>query len=96
MATLRYWPLQIPINFVVLDWETQDFFKDLDRSQLSQREMEVLKLIVSGKSNQEIANTLQIAVSTAKTHVRKILETLDAKDRTQAAVKAIHLLEQHA
>ncbi|MBI2996754.1 MAG: response regulator transcription factor [Candidatus Melainabacteria bacterium] len=56
---------------------------------LSDREFEVLKLIVDGKSNQEIADKLFITLATVKTHVRSILNKLSVDDRTQAAVKAM-------
>ncbi len=56
---------------------------------LSPRELEVLKLIVEGLSNQEIADKLIISLATAKTHVRNILNKLAVDDRTQAAVHAM-------
>lgn len=56
---------------------------------LSDRELEVLKLIVDGKSNQEIADKLFVTLATVKTHVRSILNKLSVDDRTQAAVKAM-------
>ncbi len=56
---------------------------------LSEREMEVLQMIVDGKSNQEIAQILFLSLATAKSHVRNILTKLCVDDRTQAAVKAM-------
>ena len=56
---------------------------------LTQRELEVLELIVEGASNAEIAQKLYITVGTVKTHVRNILNKLCADDRTQAAVRAL-------
>jgi two-component system response regulator DegU len=56
---------------------------------LTQRELEVLQLIVNGKSNREIADTLIISEKTVKNHVTNILRKLDLSDRTQAAVFAI-------
>ena len=56
---------------------------------LSERELEVLKLIVDGKSNQDIAGKLFVTLATVKTHVRSILNKLSVDDRTQAAVKAM-------
>lgn len=58
-------------------------------SNLTQREYEVLRLIVDGKSNQEIAGELCISEHTAKAHVCNIIQKLVVDDRTQAAVKAI-------
>ena len=56
---------------------------------MTEREYEVLKLIVDGKSNQEIATTLNISEHTAKAHVCNIIQKLLVDDRTQVAVKAI-------
>ena len=59
------------------------------KSQLTEREIEVLKLLVQGKSNTEIAKELIVSVHTAKAHVCSILQKLCVDDRVQAAVKAI-------
>lgn len=56
---------------------------------LTDRELEVLELIVAGCSNAEIAERLYITVGTVKTHVCHILNKLSADDRTQAAVRAL-------
>lgn len=56
---------------------------------LSEREMTILKLIVEGKSNTEIAEKVSISPHTAKSHVCKILTKLSVTDRVQAAVKAV-------
>jgi DNA-binding NarL/FixJ family response regulator len=56
---------------------------------LTERELEVLQLIVEGCSNAVIAEKLYITVGTVKTHVRNILNKLCADDRTQAAVRAL-------
>lgn len=56
---------------------------------LSERELEVLQLIVEGLSNAAIAERLYITVGTVKTHVRNLLNKLCADDRTQAAVMAL-------
>ena len=58
-------------------------------ARLSQREIEVLNLVVEGLSNQEIAEKLFLSVETIKTHMRHIMEKLAVSDRTQAAVKAM-------
>lgn len=55
---------------------------------LTEREYEVLLLMAKGKSNQEIANDLFIALKTVKTHVSNILSKLDVQDRTQAVIYA--------
>ena len=58
-------------------------------SNLTEREYEVLKLVVDGKSNPEIAKILNISEHTSKAHVCNIIQKLVVDDRTQAAVKAI-------
>lgn len=63
-------------------------FKE-QHSNLTQREYEVLKLVVDGKSNMEIAKELTISEHTAKAHVCNIIQKLVVDDRTQAAVKAL-------
>lgn len=57
--------------------------------QLSQRELEVLKLMVEGFSNPEIATRLYLSPNTIKTHVRGIMNKLAVDDRVQAAVVAL-------
>jgi DNA-binding NarL/FixJ family response regulator len=55
---------------------------------LSDRELEILRLIADGASNREIAETLFLAEGTVKNHVTNILGKLGVRDRTQAALKA--------
>src|SRR5262249_41648224 len=61
----------------------------IPNSELTAREMEILTLIVKGRSNKEIGAELQIAEGTVKNHVLKILDKLGVTDRTQAATAAI-------
>jgi two-component system, NarL family, response regulator LiaR len=56
---------------------------------LSERELDVLRLVVDGMSNQEISERLSISPETVKTHMKHILDKLSVSDRTQAAVKAL-------
>ncbi len=56
---------------------------------LTERELEVLQLIVDGHNNIEIAGKLYITVGTVKTHVRNVLKKLYVSDRTQAAIRAL-------
>ena len=56
------------------------------QAHLSARELEVLGLIATGKSNNDIADKLFISIRTVKFHVSSILFKLDAKNRTQAAL----------
>ena len=60
-----------------------------NHSNLTQREYEVLKLVVDGQSNSQIAKTLTISEHTAKAHVCNIIQKLVVDDRTQSAVKAL-------
>jgi two-component system NarL family response regulator len=59
------------------------------QSQLSAREIEVLRLLVSGRRNREIASALSITEGTVKLHVSSILEKLGAEDRTEAVTVAL-------
>jgi DNA-binding NarL/FixJ family response regulator len=56
---------------------------------LTSRELEVLKLIVAGKSNKEIGKDLFISEATVKTHINNLLSKLGVTDRTQAATTAL-------
>jgi DNA-binding NarL/FixJ family response regulator len=58
-------------------------------SELSARELEVLNLLVGGKSNKDIAQLLGITEATVKSHVSAILMRLNVEDRTQAVVTAL-------
>jgi DNA-binding NarL/FixJ family response regulator len=60
-------------------------------TQLTPRQQDVLRLIVLGQTNREIAETLSLTVSTVKTHVEQVIGKLGVSDRTQAAVRAIEL-----
>ncbi len=59
------------------------------REALTERELEVLKLLAGGASNKGIAQTLDIAEATVKSHVSNLLGKLDLKSRTQAALYAL-------
>ncbi len=58
---------------------------------LSERELDILRLLSQGASNKEIADRLVITVGTVKNHVTNILAKLGVRDRTQAALKAKEL-----
>jgi DNA-binding NarL/FixJ family response regulator len=60
-----------------------------EKPLLTERELEVLKLLVDGNSNAEIAKKLVVSIHTAKAHVCSILQKLSVDDRTQAAIKAL-------
>ena len=59
------------------------------QNSLTQREQEILALVAAGKTNQEIAELLHIATGTVRVHVHAMLQKLEVRDRTQAAVLAI-------
>jgi DNA-binding NarL/FixJ family response regulator len=58
---------------------------------LTEREIEVLRLLAQGRANKEIARALQIGEKTVKTHVSNILAKLGVQSRTQAALYAVHI-----
>ncbi|WML49888.1 response regulator transcription factor [Neobacillus sp. PS3-34] len=60
----------------------------LPHEELTGRELEILLLMAEGKTNQEIADVLFIALKTVKTHVSNILSKLQVQDRTQAVIYA--------
>ena len=66
--------------------------RDTDKDKmelLTDREVEVLKLVAEGKFNKEIAGQLNISERTVKNHISNIFKKIDVSDRTQAAVFAI-------
>ncbi|WP_198172257.1 response regulator transcription factor [Flavobacterium profundi] len=63
----------------------------IEKLELSARELEILDLMAQGNSNQEIANSIFVSLSTVKTHNQNIFEKLDVKRRTQAIEKAKRL-----
>jgi LuxR family maltose regulon positive regulatory protein len=65
--------------------------RDSLREPLSERELEVLRLVTAGLSNSEIAEELIIAVSTVKSHINHIFGKLEVESRTQAVAKAQEL-----
>lgn len=69
--------------------ELELFLDEKNFKPLTDREIEVLQLVVEGKSNTEIAKELIVSVHTAKAHVCSILQKMSVDDRVQAAVKAV-------
>jgi DNA-binding NarL/FixJ family response regulator len=59
------------------------------KEDLTERELEVIRLVAEGLSNQEIAGKLTISEKTVKTHISNILGKLALSDRTQLAIYAI-------
>lgn len=65
--------------------------KNLEKTGISKREMDVLELIAQGLSNQEIADRLFVSINTVKTHSSNLFMKLDVKRRTEAIQKARQL-----
>ena len=89
-------PTSATLNTTAVTDETQsitavaeEYQQLIETYPLTDRELEVLELIVGGCSNAEISAKLYITVGTVKTHVCHILNKLCADDRTQAAVRAL-------
>lgn len=78
---------KVPRNVAIEEWLVLNH--ENIKTPLTSREFEVLKQIVLGKSNTEIAKELFISVHTVKAHVSSLLEKLFVEDRVQVAVKAI-------
>ncbi|ERN40664.1 two component transcriptional regulator, LuxR family [Rubidibacter lacunae KORDI 51-2] len=78
-----------PKRTVEIEAADPEYEQMVEAYPLTERELEVLQLIVEGASNALIAERLYITVGTVKTHVRNILNKLCADDRTQAAVRAL-------
>jgi DNA-binding NarL/FixJ family response regulator len=76
-------------HLVAITAAEPEYNQIIEAYPLTERELEVLQLIVDGCSNAVIAEKLFITVGTVKTHVRNILNKLCADDRTQAAVRAL-------
>ncbi len=67
----------------------------METNNLTEREMEVLLILNQGKTNPEIAETLNISIHTAKAHILSIINKLHARNRTHAAVIGVKLLENY-
>lgn len=65
------------------------FHERILRKDLSTRELEVLRLIVAGRSNKEIARDLAIGEESVKSYLKSVFQKLGVADRTQAAIEAI-------
>jgi DNA-binding CsgD family transcriptional regulator len=76
--------VRVPDDFVFNETE-------VNKLGISKRELEVLQLMATGLSNQEIANQLFVSLHTIKTHSSKLFEKMDVKRRTQAVEKAKRL-----
>jgi len=75
----------------VLKAATSNDLRHAGESDLSGREMEVLACLAQGKTTNQIASELFISENTVKTHVRHILEKLEASNRAEAVSKATQM-----
>lgn len=78
-----------PVLLDQLSHEQLSTFADPNIEPLSERELDILKLIAGGYSNKEIADTVFLAQGTVKNHVSNILAKLKTRDRTRAVLKAL-------
>lgn len=76
-------------NTIEIKGVSPEYEEIVEKAGLTEREIEILQLIVRGYSNAEIAEALYVTVGTIKTHVRHILNKLCVDDRTHAAVLAL-------
>jgi two-component system NarL family response regulator len=58
---------------------------------LTEREVELLRLLAAGRSNKDIAQTLSLSENTVKYHIKNILQKLDVHNRTEAAAHAVRI-----
>lgn len=63
--------------------------KPANEVALTERELDIVRLVGTGKTNKEIAQQLYLSVGTVKNHVTNILQQLDLRDRTQLAIYAV-------
>lgn len=82
-------PASAPNDTQAITAVAEEYQQLIETYPLTDRELEVLELIVAGCSNADISSRLYITVGTVKTHVCHILNKLCADDRTQAAVRAL-------
>ncbi len=82
---------EAPISGVVASKILHEFRQGKSSSEeLTSREIEILELVVQGKTNNEIAADLCLSENTVKIHLRNILEKLHLQNRIQAALYAVH------
>ena len=76
---------------VVQQLDSSDEMYHVIYQRLTNRELEVLALVLAGETNRKIAHELNISSHTVKSHVKNIFNKLGVQNRTQAAVKAARL-----
>ena len=85
-------PVSPPLAATLLDWYRSGEAagpRQTGEPDLTERELEVLALIVEGRDNGEIGERLFISVQTVKSHVSSLLSKLEVDNRLQAAVRAV-------
>jgi DNA-binding NarL/FixJ family response regulator len=82
---------QLILRFAQEAFAVQAESAEAPPEELTPRELEVLKLLIEGQTNPQIAQALSISRATAKVHVEHIIHKLGVSDRTQAAIRAIEL-----
>ncbi|MFZ6050998.1 LuxR C-terminal-related transcriptional regulator [Halocola ammonii] len=80
----------VPLPQMAMDLSAEEVNEHLV-NPLTQRELEVLSMIATGKSNKQIADEMFVSVNTVKTHIHRIYDKLDVKNRTEATLKASSL-----
>ena len=65
--------------------------QNIEQYNFTAREKEIIKLLVNGYDNAQMSEKLSVSLHTVKAHICNILQKLNVKDRTQAAIKAIKL-----
>lgn len=67
----------------------QNFYKNDEYDSLTPKEIKVLKYLIEGLDNDDIAKLMRLSIYTVKAHVSVIIKKFNAKNRTQAACRAI-------
>jgi DNA-binding NarL/FixJ family response regulator len=80
-------PMSSHVARKVVSWFQQSRPRLTMREPLTDREMQVLKLLATGSQDQQIAKALAISIFTVRSHVRSIFDKLDVHSRTEAVVK---------
>ncbi|MBI3112803.1 MAG: response regulator transcription factor [Ignavibacteriales bacterium] len=88
---LKHRRRKVLVSYKEVDLPPGGMAAPLQEGLLTERELEVLRHIAGGRSNQEIADTLFVSLNTVKTHTNNIYGKLGVKRRTQALDKARQL-----
>jgi DNA-binding CsgD family transcriptional regulator len=83
--------MSFPLNWSTRDEIIKSTMLGNDHNELSERELEILRLLATGVSNKEIAQQLFISTNTVKVHLRNIFAKIGAASRTEAALYAVRM-----